>query len=172
MTAIENLQKLFDAFQKDKMNKNREAIINFHYDSGMSLTEMAKYIDIHYVTLLKWKKKYGFQKTAFIYGHHIRYDVRTKAIAVEQMVKYKKKPKEIAEEYDVSIATVHNWFSKFAGNYKDLIKNLPDGVATLSRREKMIYGDQNIDFIVNQLQANPDTVPRVLELLHENGRQK
>lgn len=125
----------------------KEHLIAQHYENNISLSKMARNLTISQSLLSKWKAQYGNERTGYDYGKSIRYDVRTKCLAVKDMVENGKTPYRISQEFKCSSNTSTGWYSKYKDTYTQYL-DLPDGVPYIVAEHKHVYGNKNIDRIL------------------------
>lgn len=151
----------------------KSSIVKFHYKSGMSITAISEALDIHISLLSKWKRKYGSERTAFVHGQSIRNDLRTKCLAVKELVENKRANKEtLATKYNVSQQTIQAWYYKFKDNYNDLINTAIDGIPYLVQESKQIFGNKNIQDFFDKLQDEYEHIQALLTAQHLSKTEK
>jgi len=148
----------------------KKMVIQFHYQSGMSIPRLAQEIDINNENIYAWKRIYGIDQTAFVHGTMIRNDVRTKALAVREVIEGGKESQEIAIKYGVSTQSVNTWIRKYELNYKSLI-DAPDGIPYIIKDKKMVFGKSNIDKIRAILNKQANELMCLIETMHMSGAQ-
>lgn len=154
-------------------NEYKSSIVKFHYKSGMSITAISEALDIHVSILSNWKRKYGSERTAFVHGQSIRNDLRTKCLAVKELVENKRANKEtLATKYNVSQQTIQAWYYKFKDNYNDLIDTAIDGIPYLVQESKQIFGNKNIQDFFDKLQDEYEHIQALLTAQHLSKTEK
>ena len=143
-------------------------IVEYHYQSGQTLASVAKECNVHFTLIGKWKKKFGRQKTAFVFGDGMRNDLRTKALCVQEHKTTKKTQATLAKEYGVAQGTINNWIKDYGDTYEDLL-DTRDGVPYLVKETKMVYGDENIRIILEIKEKHVAQLDEIMKTMHENG---
>jgi len=128
--------KIFDEAVKKLM-------VQYHYESGRSISELANEFNLPYSQIAYWKNKYGFERTGFYVGERIINDVRTRCLAVKEYIENSEKPENLAQKYGVrSKYTIMNWVEKYIGTYQHYIDTMPDGVPWIANEERIVYGNE------------------------------
>ncbi len=117
------------------------------------------------------KKIFGKERTVFIHGETVRNDLRTKALAVQEVLEFGKSKVETALKYGVADVTIGSWVKKMEHEYHDLLDSR-DGIPYLVKEEKMVYGDDNITAILQLKEKHVAELSEVMELMHKNGFTK
>ncbi len=149
----------------------KKKVVEFHYQEGLKMSVISKDLEIDPVTLSKWKKEYGTQKTAYTHGRGVRNDLRTKALAVREHIEGEVSYTDLAKKYNVGKSTIWTWVDQHRHDYKELI-NLPDRVPHLIKEEKMIYGDRNIDEIIELMSEQNGELLSILSYMQNEGFSK
>lgn len=148
------------------------AIVSLHYKAGVSFTVLLREFSLSSDLLAGWKRKYGQDYTAYAHGKQLRYDVRTKCLAVKEMMETTIPVTTLATKYNVSAAQLYNWKSSYKTAYQTLIDTLPDGVPYLVKEEKMVFGKTNIEEVRKLLAAQSDALTLILNTMHMSGADK
>ncbi len=146
----------------------KKAIVDYHYKSGKTFTIVAKEIGVHLSQIGVWKKKFGKERTAFVFGDSVRNDVRTKALAVQEYKETKTTQAELATKYNVSSGTINKWISDYGKNYEELL-DTRDGVPYLVKENKMIAGNKNIEMVLKFKEKHVAELSHIIEAMHEVG---
>jgi len=146
-----------DALKKD--------IVEYHYQTGKGTRRIQDELDIDNSALIRWKKLYGQQRTAFIHGNTVRNDIRTKCLAVQRHMENEEKVSDLAIEFGVATQTMYGWISRYKERYKEYL-DLPDGVATIVKEERQVFGNKNIAEIETVLKENYKRLQEVLKSQH------
>lgn len=149
----------------------KKHFLKVHYRTGISLLKIEKLVGIPSRVSYGWKREFGKDQTGFIYGHTVRNDVRTKALAVQEYIENKVQVKDLSNKYNVKAQTIYQWISIFKDNYKDWL-NIPDGVATIINEDKLVYGSKNIQFVMQKLQDKNIDLKEILDKMHQYGISK
>jgi uncharacterized protein YjcR len=131
----------------------------------MSLDSIGAKSNINAVTLYNWKRKEGAERTAFTHGKYIRYDVRTKSMAVKELAEGMSY-EEVALKYYVSKQAVQNW-ERMYGSRLELYLDLPDGVPHIIHQDKHIYGNLNIGKVARMLRQQRDMLDKLIMSLQK-----
>lgn len=148
----------------------KKTIINFHYSSGMSIWKLSFHLDIPNPMLYEWKKVYGEGQTAFLHGRTMRNDVKTRCLAVKEVLDNNIEIETVANIYGVSPQTIKTWVTKHQNDYSHLIHS-PDGIPYLVKEKKMVYGRENINKIRALLQGQADQLMCLIDTMHMSGAQ-
>lgn len=148
----------------------KKMIVQFHYKSGMALTTLALETTIAKEVLSKWKRTYGVDQTAFLHGTKMRNDVRTRCLAVREVLEYNQEPDKVATTYGVTLQSINTWINKYRDEYTMLIDS-PDGIPYLIKEKKMVYGKTNIDKIRSLLQSQAQQLLCMIDTMHMSGAQ-
>lgn len=148
----------------------KKIIIEFHYRTGTSMRQIGAVLDIHQMQICGWKKRMGAGQTAFIHGRAMRHDVRTKCIAVKEIIEDNLKIETAANIYGVSVQSINTWLSKYREDYAHLVES-PDGIPYLIKEKKMVYGRENINKIRALLQGQADQLMCLIDTMHMSGAQ-
>jgi transposase-like protein len=148
----------------------KQKIIDFHYDEGVTLSKLGVLINIDTGNLARWKRKLGGQKTAYVHGKRLRYDIRTKALAVRDYIENNVLVQDIAKEYECSTPTVYIWIHKYRDKYLEYI-DAPDGIPYIIDEKKIVYGDDNVKRIRQVLQEQHKHLMCLIDTMHMSGSQ-
>lgn len=148
----------------------KQMVIKFHYQSGMHLQTIADKTEISMFNLPRWKRTYGTDQTAFIFGTKIRNDVRTKCLAVREAIEFNKDQIDLAIKYRVSVQSINTWINKYKDIYLTLI-DAPDGIPYIVKEKKMVFGQSNIDKVRAMLNAQANELLSLIETMHMSGSQ-
>ena len=148
----------------------KKKVIQFHYDNGVSINVMSQALKIGNDVLSKWKRRLGTEQTAFVHGKTMRHDVRTKALAVRELLEDNVHIKDLAAKYACSKSAIYLWSEKYQHNYKQLI-DAPDGIPYLVAEKKMVYGNDNIAKIRQVLREQYQTLMCMIDTMHMTGDQ-
>ena len=119
----------------------KELIIEYHYETGQTLNHLAQEFEIPVQTLMYWKNQLGDKRTGIYIGARVMNDVRTRCLAVEEILEHGLKPKDIYQKYGVkSPVTVARWVERYKNVYGFMIASLPDGVPWIAHDEKLAIG--------------------------------
>ena len=146
----------------------KKAVIEYHYLSGKKFMTISKEIGIHFSLVSKWKKKYGKERTGFAYGSGIRNDVRTKALCVKEFKEKSISKKDLAHAYNVGEGTIHAWIGRYGHNYEELL-DTRDGVPYVVEEKDLIFGDKNIELVLELKEKHMTELNHIIEILHESG---
>jgi len=146
------IQKIKELNTTQLRENNYEAILKIHFENNVTLKKLSKDCDISYEALTYAKRKARKDVTGFFFGKSIRYDVRSKVLAVKE-VQAGALPQDIAQKYNVSVATIYNWMRKYSKNQEELL-DMPDGVPFIVDTENHIYGLRNIVDAIEQLEES------------------
>lgn len=146
----------------------KKAVVNYHYLSGKTFTLISQEIGVHLALIGQWKKKFGKEKTGFAYGPTIRNDVRTKALCVQEHIEKTISKKDLAHAYNVTEGTVHSWIMRYEHNYKELL-DTRDGVPYIVEEKKMVFGNANIELVLELKEKHMTELSHIIEILHEQG---
>lgn len=149
----------------------KKKVVDYHYKSGKSFAAVERDVGIKQYQLDKWKKALGKEKTGFIFGDSIRNDLRTKALAVQEALETNTKNTVVAKKYGVTSQTVANWIHLYGKDYKELL-NSRDGIPYLVKEEKMVFGNDNIDAILDIKTKHVAELTQIVNLMHNNGFTK
>lgn len=165
MPTYPNGRRIFsDVFCKD--------MIAFHYTSGCSIEALHKEFKITSEILRSWKRKFGQDQTAYTFGKNVRFDVRTKYLAVKEMIESTIPVAHIAVKYRTTIVSLAKWKEQYGYRYQELIDVLPDGVPYLVKEEKQVFGKSNIDEVRKLLASQSDALALILNTMHLSGVDK
>ena len=178
---IETLKEELDTFRDDngvlasgaesKITKEfKHKVVAYHYKSGISITILARGICMAPSAMARWKKEHGTKKTGFIHGRTIRNDVRTKCLAVKDRLETDMTLQQIAMKYNTSTSTLFGWVSKYKYEYKEYIETIPDGVPYMVKKEKMVYGDANIEKMLHILNETNGAIETIMKNMHNLGK--
>ena len=148
----------------------KDKVIQFHYDTGVSLRIISTTLHLSYDSVAKWKRRTGTERTAYVHGKRMRYDIRTKALAVRDFIENNIQVPDIATEMNVSKGAVYLWIEKYQDNYNQLI-DAPDGIPYIVAEKKMVYGNDNIEKIRNVLRQQYETLMCMIDTMHMTGDQ-
>lgn len=162
--------KTSEAGKKVYTDDFKEMVIKFHYQSGMHLQTIADKTGINPFNLPRWKRVYGTDQTAFIFGTKIRNDVRTKCLAVREAIEFNVDPIDLATKYRVSVQSINAWINKYKDSYQNLI-DAPDGIPYIIKEKKMVFGQSNIDKVRAMLNAQANELLALIETMHMSGAQ-
>jgi transposase-like protein len=160
----------------------KKEVISMHYTLNIPMEQYSKMINVASTVLGTWKRNYGKEATAYRFGKGVRYDVRTKALAVQMYMEEAVTYMDVALKFNSSMMAVKRWVDTYKTNYKELL-DLPDGVPYLVDSSKHIYGDKNIADLLatlakqeqelnNQLsvvQSKKKSILAAVELLQAEG---
>ncbi len=146
----------------------KQAVVNYHYKSGKTFTVISKEIGVHLASISMWKKKFGRERTAFVFGNSVRNDVRTKALCVQEYKETKTTQVELGKKYNVSVGTVNKWIADFSDNYEELL-DTRDGVPYLVKEKKMVFGDKNIELVLELKEKYVTELSHIIEIMHDTG---
>jgi transposase-like protein len=166
--AVKDLPHTFNG--RSYPSELKQTIIDFHYDQGISLHQLGDHIDVDVSNLARWKRILGGQKTAYVNGKGLRYDVRTKALAVRDYVEKNILVQDIAREYECSNATVYTWINKYSDKYLEYV-DAPDGIPYIVNEKKIVYGDDNVKRIRAVLQEQNRQLMCLIDTMHMSGAQ-
>lgn len=168
-------EKLGQQFQEAKKNKNAETMSKIRTKfivlarQGMSQTFIAKQCGITQGTVSRWVKNTKQDiKVGFRYGRTIRYDVRTKCIAIKEYVENQVSIDDLAETYNVSGKTIYNWIKKFGTSYVNYL-DAPSGIATLAHEDRLIYGEEAIETVRECLNEELSDLTNIMIKIQEYG---
>ena len=134
MTRVEQLRKRADA-ERSRLSSGKvhystsdlkEDIINFHYQSGMSITALSRNLKVNSNSLNAWKKLYGTDATGYRWGKTVRYDVRTKCLAIADEIDNGLSTIAIANKYNITRQQYSSWKHKYKDEYRQHIESLLD----------------------------------------------
>ena len=148
----------------------KKMIIKFHYSSGMTITSVATKTGLSTSLVNGWKRLYGYDHTAFTHGTKMRNDVRTKCLAVKEVIENNLKIETAANIYGVSVQSIKHWLGKYRDEYLSLIDS-PDGIPYIIKEKKMVYGRENINKIRALLQGQADQLMCLIGTMHMSGAQ-
>jgi transposase-like protein len=112
-------------------------------------------------------------KTAYGYGKTVRFDVKTKCVAVKRYLEDKESAEKISDEHSITVATFGNWINDLKYKYNLLLDNgIPDGVPYLVKEEKLVYGDKNINELRVKLQEEKLAIANALLVAGLNSSEK
>lgn len=157
------IRKISDEFKKK--------VVAYHYKSGMAISPLAEAIGTYPATASKWKKQFGKERTGFVFGDTVRNDLRTKALAVQEIVTNGASQSDTAKKYGVGTSTMHTWLNKYKNTFEDLL-DTRDGVPFLVSENKMVFGNDNIDAILKLKEEHVIELNTIIELMHKNGMTK
>jgi transposase-like protein len=144
---IDDLKKKKDYYLESNGMKKRyredfkEAVIEFHYRTRTSLYEIAETLGVSPGTPMNWKLKYGKQMTAYWFGTGLRNDLRTRCLAVEEVINGVS-IEHLAKKYGVRESTINKWVDRYYDTYSFYIDHLPDGVPFLMQH--LVVGNENV----------------------------
>ena len=142
----------------------KKDILSFHYSSGRSIHSIADELNLTNSMMRGWKRRYGKQRTAVIYGKGVRNDVRTKALAVQEHIQGIESSK-LAVKYGVTQSTIYLWINKYQDKYEEYL-DLSDGIMTIASEEKQIFGDKNIEEVEQMLKDQNQALSTLLQNQH------
>ena len=142
--------------------------VDMHYRTGLPVNVMERDIGLTYNIAGRWKRKYGKQKTAFVYGKTMRNDVRTKCLAVQEYVERKARIIDLADKYRVTGTTITNWVAKHKDDYLEWL-DAPDGIATIAKEESIIFGDDNIHAVMELLENQQQELKELMQNMKKYG---
>lgn len=147
----------------------KKDIIAYHYESGMTPPNLGEALGIAQQSINQWKRKYGKQQTAFVYGKTLRHDVRTKCLAVQEVIDGGREHADVAIQYNVAVSTIGTWIHKYKNDYKEYIETLVDGVSVIAKSEKLVYGDKNIKETLAVMQDQYIELKTMMEAMQKYG---
>jgi len=105
------------------------------------MIDLAQDFRIPVATLMYWKTKIGKDRTGIFIGSRVMNDVRTRCLAVKEILQDGKEAKDIYEKYGVKHPqTVNRWVERYADTYDYFIDTLPDGVPWIAHEDKLAIG--------------------------------
>ncbi len=125
----------------------KQGIVALHYKTGRTLFSISKEFDINPAIIYPWKKAFGKDATGYIHGTKIRYDVRTKCLAIQDELDNGLTVIQIANKYKITRQQYASWKSKFADRYEEHIEHMTDGIPHLIATKKHVYGSENIEIV-------------------------
>ncbi len=146
----------------------KQAVVDFHYSSGMHITTLSKVLSLHFTTVHKWKRLLGTGQTHAKYGETTRADLKTKALAVTDELDNGLTTIAIANKYNITRQQYGAWKAACQGRYKEF-RELPDGVMFVTKPEKLIYGDENIRAYRELLNLQLTVREKLLKEMHTLG---
>ena len=175
MKTIEELLKARKTFKRSAAGMTpytvpfKEAVIAYHFNSGVVLREIANRLDIGEQIAYKWKRTYGKDMTGYIHGSRIRYDVRTKCLAIQDELEHGLSVIQIANKYKITRSQYYSWKTLFKDRYKDHVENMTDGVPYLVKTKKHVYGSKNIEIVQEVLNDEMKELQIVIVGLQKYG---
>ncbi len=139
-------------------------LLSFHYETGRTINSISDELGLRSQVINKWKRELGKQRTAVIYGKGVRNDVRTKALAVQEHIQGIESSK-LAVKYGVTQSTIYLWINKYEDKYEEYL-DLSDGIMTIAKEEKQIFGDKNIEEIEQMLKDQNEALSTLLQNQH------
>jgi len=146
----------------------RKAVVQYHYDSGISVENMAKSLNIHYTTVHKWKRLLGTGQTHMKHGKTTRADLKTKALAVTDELDNGMSTIAIANKYNITRQQYGSWKASVQGRYEEF-RELPDGIMYVAKPEKLIFGDANIRAYRDLMKVQLEIREKLLSDMHKYG---
>jgi len=146
----------------------RKEVLEYHYDSSMGLTPLARKLDIHFTTLHTWKRLLGTGQTHVKHGETTRADLKTKALAVTDELDNGMSTIAIANKYNITRQQYGAWKAATQGRYQEF-RELPDGIMFATKPEKLIFGDANIRAYRDLMKAQLETRLKLLAEMHSLG---
>ena len=175
MKTLEELLKARKKFKKSAAGMTpyttpfKEAVIAYHFSSGMVLREIAGKLNVGEQLAYRWKRTYGKDMTGYIHGSGVRYDVRTKCLAIQDELENGLGVIQIANKYKITRAQYYSWKSLFKDEYKVHIENMTDGVPYLVKTNKHVYGSKNIEIVQEVLNDEMKEIQLVITGLQKYG---
>ena len=123
----------------------KQEAIRLKYAFGFRATTMDDALGVTHGSTDTWTVRYKTARDAggSLYGDTVRYDLPTKGLVVKQLIEDGIAGHVLAEEYNVSNATIAGWKSKHRHDY-ELMINSPEGMMIRAKEEKMVIGLKNI----------------------------
>ena len=146
----------------------QEEVIDIHYKSSMTAKRIADIVGVSDVTVGYWKKKVGKEKTHVLYGTTTRNDIRTKCLAVKDYKEDNRSKEHLAEQYHVGKSTITSWINRYEEKYKKYLE-LPDGVTTIAKDERLVFGDQNINEVREFMMLQQDELRDMIQQMQKHG---
>jgi len=153
MKTLEELHRTRKTFKKSPAGQTpystvfKSALIAYHFKSGIALRELANKLSIGEQLVYKWKRIYGHDMTGFVHGTRVRYDVRTKCLAIQDELDNGLTPIQVANKYKITRSQYYAWKVLFKDSYKEHVDNMTDGVPYLVKNQKHVYGEKNIELV-------------------------
>ena len=155
MRTISEWKKEYDAHAKAAAGGKislpgilKKEIISIHYETGTGLKALATAAGVSFISLTRWQKEYGQDdEVGFLSGSRLLLDVRTKCLAIRDNVEKSMSTREVAEKYNVSVATIYSWKTQYKDRYKEYIATLPEGIARVVPSYKLVVGAENISTV-------------------------
>lgn len=173
--TLETIKKLVDDLPSNTNGRIyteaiKKTVVKFHYSSGMTVAKISQATGLSHKIIGTWKRYLGTDQTAFIHGTKMRADVRTKALAVREILILGNGIDITANKYNISVQTLNTWVLKYKDNYEDLL-DAPDGIPYIVKQNKMVYGKTNIDKIRALLTAQAEQLMSLIDTMHMTGEQ-
>ena len=146
--------------------KFKHAVIEFHYESGMSKSKLTKLLELNSASFYEWNKKYrGNEQEGFSFGDTVRMDVATQAMAVKRHLENKEAKADLASEYHVSPATINTWVNKYEHDYEHRI-NTGSGYPYPVKEHKKVFGTANIAEVLKFKEEQAGDLAKFLQNQH------
>ena len=146
----------------------KEAVIAYHYATGKSLTTVGHELGLGNGTAVAWKKLYGKEQTHVIHGRTTLPDVRTKCLAIADELDHGMTTIAIANKYNITRQLYYNWKTKYKDRYREFL-DLPDGIRSIAKEKKLVYGDKNIEIMRTVMQDQVTELELVINVTHKYG---
>lgn len=151
-------------------------LIQWHHYTGYSSHAIECLVFVQSQLIRKWKRQIECNlndnptiTTGFIHDKRIRYDVRTKAMIVKEAllgIPYS----ELSLRYNVNSNTISLWTRKYQDRLEELCE-APDGIPYIVAEQKMVYGQDNINKVMELLREQHQTLMNLVTSMNLVGRQ-
>lgn len=151
-------------------------LIQWHHHTGHGFGAMEALVFVSSEVIRKWKRQIECNlndnptlTTGFIHGKRIRYDVRTKAMIVKEAllgIPYT----QLSARYNINSNTIGLWKRKYQDRLEELCE-APDGIPYIVAEQKMIYGQDNINKVMELLREQHETLMNLVTSMNLVGRQ-
>ena len=189
MTTVEQLKARVDLAKANNSGRRinlttelKEDIVSYsRMINGISVTGLANIIGVSRGTLAKWrmgKQLSGYKEcyndrekeVAFKFGsNQIRFDLRTKCIAVRECLEDGTSKTELARKFKTTTQTISTWVGKYRDSYKNYV-DAPDGIPYIVKEENLIYGLEDIDKARKELISRKQDIENELDDLKAEER--
>lgn len=124
---------------------------------------LAEEIGLVSSTISKWCRKYKTNEYVIgqLHGDNVRYDIASKCMVVKRHLEDGVSVAKLADEYQVSQPTISNWKTKYQDMYTEYL-DLPEGVMIIGKKEKRVYGLENIKLIIEEKMKHIEKIKQML----------
>jgi len=142
-------------------------VMKLHY-TGMNASAIERATGISNQQVSKWKREFGTEMTHVAYGTTTRNDVRTKCLAVREFLVDNKTSDYLSKKYHVGTVTIIAWVKKYEDDYEQWL-DAPDGITTVAKKDRLIYGNANITEIREKLIDHGNEIKEMIQSMQKNG---